>query len=424
MVKSIENYRHYLLGRMFTLRTDHKALIYLVNAKNPSSRLLRYSLKLQEYTFKIEHVKGEDNIADGCSRTFNGCNTIASIISERVEDNKDEILKQYHDISGHGSKNTLKFMISRNFSWKGMYKDIEKYIDSCEICIRSGDQRVNTKNRVIYSQRPNELWEIDLIGRIPDGDKNKFFFVAIDHYSKWIETKVINNKSGLEISQAIRELILDKHGIPEKIMSDCGSEFLNKEFSLLKTTHGITWVHSSPYHHKTTGAVERVNGTLMRNLRNISNFGKTKWSSLVKKATLSVNVSFHRALGTSLYIFKYGKQIETEIDRKLGCSQPVLSKAKMIAERNKNFEKYAIEIVKGKVEIKERLKIGDEVLIFRDPVTNKMKEKWQPGYTVTDLVLPDAYIVKKNNSSQFFRINKCHIKLNTTLNRWGGVVVP
>ncbi|KAF9761154.1 Retrovirus-related Pol polyprotein from transposon opus [Nosema granulosis] len=43
LVKGIEHYRHYLLGRPFILRTDHKALTYLWETKNLSGRLLRWS---------------------------------------------------------------------------------------------------------------------------------------------------------------------------------------------------------------------------------------------------------------------------------------------------------------------------------------------------------------------------------------------
>ncbi|KAF9760812.1 Retrovirus-related Pol polyprotein from transposon 17.6 [Nosema granulosis] len=68
VVKEIENFRHYLLGREFTLRTDHRALTYLWQTKTPGSRLMRWTLKLSEYTFNLEYIKGEDNIPDGLSR--------------------------------------------------------------------------------------------------------------------------------------------------------------------------------------------------------------------------------------------------------------------------------------------------------------------------------------------------------------------
>ncbi|KAF9761295.1 Retrovirus-related Pol polyprotein from transposon [Nosema granulosis] len=68
VVNSIEHYSHCLLGREFLLTTDHKALTYLWVTKNPNSRLLRCSMKLQEYRFRIEYIKGEDNAADGYGR--------------------------------------------------------------------------------------------------------------------------------------------------------------------------------------------------------------------------------------------------------------------------------------------------------------------------------------------------------------------
>ena len=68
LVKSIEHFRHYLLGREFQLWTDHKALEYMKNAKDPVGRLLRWALTLQEYKFKVKYIKGESNFSDILSR--------------------------------------------------------------------------------------------------------------------------------------------------------------------------------------------------------------------------------------------------------------------------------------------------------------------------------------------------------------------
>lgn len=70
-VKSMEHFKHYLLGRSFLLRTDHKSIEYLNTSKNPSGRFLRWALKLQEFNFKIKYLKGDLNGADGLSRYVN-----------------------------------------------------------------------------------------------------------------------------------------------------------------------------------------------------------------------------------------------------------------------------------------------------------------------------------------------------------------
>ncbi|KAF9760902.1 Retrovirus-related Pol polyprotein from transposon [Nosema granulosis] len=218
VVKGIENYRHYLLGAQFILRTDHKALAYLWETKNPCSRILRWSFKLQEYTFKVEYIRGSTNIADACSRAL--VLNVARV--ERSEpltpDQRNEILNDYHITSGHGSAKTMKFLLARRYRWEGMIADIESYVRRCRICSKAGGERTNTRNRMITAAEPNDIWEIDLIGRIPSSTGNKFIFVAIDHFTKGIETKVIPNKSEGTIVKCIKELILQKHGNPRQII--------------------------------------------------------------------------------------------------------------------------------------------------------------------------------------------------------------
>lgn len=65
----IKRLRQYLLGKKFIIRTDHQALKWLQNCKDPSSRLMKWRLKLEEYEYEIEYTKGKDNIvADALSR--------------------------------------------------------------------------------------------------------------------------------------------------------------------------------------------------------------------------------------------------------------------------------------------------------------------------------------------------------------------
>ena len=55
---AIEQFRPYLIGRHFILVTDHRPLLYLQQMKNPNSRHFRWILKLQDYSFSIQHRAG------------------------------------------------------------------------------------------------------------------------------------------------------------------------------------------------------------------------------------------------------------------------------------------------------------------------------------------------------------------------------
>ena len=69
VVEGIKAYREYLSHRPFTVYTDHKALQWLSNMKDPSNRLGRWALKLQEYQYTIIHKEGKKNQnADALSR--------------------------------------------------------------------------------------------------------------------------------------------------------------------------------------------------------------------------------------------------------------------------------------------------------------------------------------------------------------------
>jgi Integrase core domain len=251
------------------------------------------------------------------------------------------------------------------------------------------------------------LWEIDLAGILDDKGKNKFIFVAIDHYTKWVETRVINHKSGEEITKAVKELIIDKHGTPKRILTDCGREFSNSYTKSLEQKYGIKWEFASPFHHQTTGAVERVIQTLMNKIKKLTEFGIKSWRVCVERATLAVNLSFNRALGTSPFIFKYGRLPELDIDKDLFQPRILVSKVQLRNQKKTIFKKYRQQIVKGKVEQNRNFKVGDFVLIFRKP-QNKLDANWQEGYKIKEILSNDAYIVEKKGKT--FRVNKRHIR--------------
>ena len=62
-------FRVYLLGRLFTIQTDHRALQWLDRLKDTNPRLAKWSLALQPYQFVVEHRAGILNgNADALSR--------------------------------------------------------------------------------------------------------------------------------------------------------------------------------------------------------------------------------------------------------------------------------------------------------------------------------------------------------------------
>ena len=157
--KGIEHYKHYLLGNHFLLKTDHQALQYMKTASNDNSRILRIALKLQNYSFTPIYIKGETNIADIFSRPKD--NLINNIFNDEYsEEEKFKILQKYHLISGHVSVSNLKFLLRKKYYWPSIFKDIEKLVSKCQVCVKSGDALVNTKNKAIRSAYPMKFGKL------------------------------------------------------------------------------------------------------------------------------------------------------------------------------------------------------------------------------------------------------------------------
>ena len=69
MVHFIHHFQPYLLGRRFTLRTDHSSLIWLQTLKEPEGQLARWLEQLQEYHIDVVHQAGTKHTnADAMSR--------------------------------------------------------------------------------------------------------------------------------------------------------------------------------------------------------------------------------------------------------------------------------------------------------------------------------------------------------------------
>lgn len=69
IVYAVHYFRPYLYGREFILVTDHKPLVWLHSVKDPTSRLVKWRLKLAEYCYKIVYKAGTANAnADALSR--------------------------------------------------------------------------------------------------------------------------------------------------------------------------------------------------------------------------------------------------------------------------------------------------------------------------------------------------------------------
>lgn len=159
--------------------------------------------------------------------------------------------------------------------------------------------RKKFKRRHFEMRRINDTFQIDLVEVIPYAKENKnykYLLVVIDTFSKYAWIKKLKNKSGIEVTHAMGELLKENPDrIPVNIQSDQGKEFYNKHFQKLMKNNGIN--HYSTFSKLKASIVERFNRTFLNKLwRQFSLQGSHKWINIIDKIVCEYNKSKHRTI--------------------------------------------------------------------------------------------------------------------------------
>jgi hypothetical protein len=141
IVHSLNMWRHYLMGKIFELRTHHSGLKYLFGQPTLNARKSIWLEFLSKYDFDIKHIKGKENkVVDALNRRVHEMH--ATTISMYQTNLKDKILE--------ATKSDQQYMeIKENFQQGNLQQKIEDYkMEKDEIFMYKG---------IIYVPNSQEL---------------------------------------------------------------------------------------------------------------------------------------------------------------------------------------------------------------------------------------------------------------------------
>ena len=144
----------------------------------------------------------------------------------------------------------------------------------------------------------NELWQMDLIEMIPYhtiNDGNKYILACIDVFSRFVRALPVKSKNGVEISEAIEEIIKESDKPPRNIQTDQGKEFYNVNVQNLFKKYTIN--HYTVNSQFKAPIIERFIRTLREKLTRWFTYkGNKKWVEVLPSLVLSYNNSRHRGI--------------------------------------------------------------------------------------------------------------------------------
>ncbi|XP_058725708.1 uncharacterized protein LOC131597002, partial [Vicia villosa] len=220
---------------------------------------------------------------------------------------------------------------------------------------------------------PFAMWGIDMIGRIEPQASNghRFILVAIDYFTKWVEAASYKNVTKQVVTRFIKKEIICRYGVPNKIITDNGSNLNNKMMAELCEEFKIEHHNSSPYRPKMNGAVEAAN----KNIKKILVYGM--------EAVLPVEVEI-----PSLRVLMDAKLDETEwVQTRLDHLNLIEEKRLSAICHGQLYQKRIKKAYDKKIRPRE-FHTGDLVVRKILPIHTDPRGKWTPNYE-------GPYIVKK-----------------------------
>jgi transposase InsO family protein len=129
--------------------------------------------------------------------------------------------------------------------------------------------------------RSMELWQMDVVGRIflRDGTELKAVTGIDDHSRFCVSAKLMKRATAKPVTDALIEA-LNRHGMPEQILTDNGKVFTNKLknpnslvlFDRICHNNGVKHILTAPYSPTTTGKIERLHRTMRKEFFDLHTF--------------------------------------------------------------------------------------------------------------------------------------------------------
>nr|GFA17316.1 protein NYNRIN-like [Tanacetum cinerariifolium] len=112
----------------------------------------------------------------------------------------------------------------------------------------------------------------------PEGPRKvKFFIVAMDYFTKWIEAKAMATSTGGQVKKFVWDNIVCRFGIPGEIISDNGKQFSDNPFKDWRDKLNITQRFASVKHPQSNRLAERVNRSLREGIKSRLGDGNKNW---------------------------------------------------------------------------------------------------------------------------------------------------
>jgi hypothetical protein len=214
------------------------------------------------------------------------------------------LMLEFHDypLGGHHGAAKMFGRLHRSYYWPQMKSHIERYTRTCDKCLRNKTPTAKpfgTPGEMPVPRRPFDVVALDFLTGIP---KTKTGYDAILVFTCLLSKRVIcvpchKTDSASEVAKLFFQHVFRNFGLPLQLVSDRDPRFVGKFWKTLFHLLGTKLTPSTPFHPQTDGQTERMNRTLIENLRAYVNARQNNWDDYLIPFEFAYNDSVSATTG-------------------------------------------------------------------------------------------------------------------------------
>jgi len=319
-----------------------------------------------------------------------------------------EIIRLYHDmpVGGHGGQWKTVELVTRNFWWPGVTKEVKRYIERCDACQRNKNCTEQPAGKLMPNSIPEKPWmhiSADFITKLLLAQGYDSILVVVDRLMKMVHFIPTTEKMlAEELARLFRDNVWKLHGLPESIISDRRPQFTAGLMRELNEMLGIKSKLSTVFHPQTDGQTKRINQELEQYLRMFIDHRQEQWPEWLGMAEFAYNNKVHSSTRTSPFKANYRQDPRMGFKgRKKGKyvgAEKFMEKMKKIQEEAKAVLRKVQEDMRKYADRKrldtEEYKVRDLVMLSTKDLkyqmvgrrTEKLTKRFVSPYRVKEIV--------------------------------------
>lgn len=460
--EAIKYWQYWLIGKPFTVYSDHKPLESLNIKSRTDDELGELTYYLSQYNFKLKYAPGKENLeADCLSRnpvleanndiddqlkvinliTLNDIeidqgknkdiqkhrNNIIhkqNIYYKRVkkqekiilsEEFSKKIIKLIHENMCHIGIKQMQKKIGKFYTARNLTRNIIDFCKQCKICIKNktrGQAKYGLMSHLGPATKPFEIVSIDTIGGFGGSRSTKrYLHLLVDHFSRY--AYILTSKT-----QSTKDFINLLNNVPncneiDIILTDQYPGINSKEFKIFLNNKSITLIFTAVNSPFSNGLNERLNQTLVNKIRckiNEKPNNKTAWTTIARNCVDTYNNTEHTTTGFAPKYLLDGTDVsilpnELKLEKK---TENWIKDRKIAIERTLKSHEYN-KMIYDKNRTDHNFNVGDLVYVENGHKLNRRKldELWTGPFKIEEKISQSIY--KINTGHQKMESNLFHI---------------